>query len=249
MEKIDVKKSKMPKEMSQDLLKKMLGNILKAVGIMSYFLILNLAYSSMKLERLTGDIEVFAGVFLVAGIVLLDIAYKKDNGSTAITGIECLVLSIHSLLIMHVITLFKYDFRYYLLTSAYIFSIYYVLKDIVIYTKGRRDYLKSLSDIADIVKKEEPAKKEATKKYEEEVKEDDIKETVKKERKTKTKKVQETKNDKNKTKKKKTEKGETAKKETKVSKTKSKTTKKEEEKAPEKKKRGRPKKEEVVKND
>ena len=164
MEKMEAKKSKMPKEMSQDLLKKMFGNILKAVGIMAYFLILNLAHSTMKLERLTGDIEVFAGVFLAAGIILLEIAYKKDNGSNAITGIECLVLSIHSLLIMHVITLFKYDFRYYLLTSSYVFSIYYVLKDIVIYTKGRRDYLKSLSDIADIVKKEEPAKKEATKK-------------------------------------------------------------------------------------
>ena len=64
---------------------------------------------------------------------------------------------------MHVIKLFQYDFRFYLLTSSYVFSIYYVLKAIVLYTKGRKDYYNSLSDISEIVKKEEPIKKEAKK--------------------------------------------------------------------------------------
>lgn len=157
------KKKKLPKEISQEILKKMFGNLLRAVGIMLYFIILNLAYSTMKQERLIGDIEVFAGAFLIVGIVLLEMAYKKDNGSIAISGIECLFLSLHSLSIMHVSTLFKYDFRFYLLTSSYIFSIYYVLKAIVLYTKGRREYLKSLSDISEIVKKDEPVIKEAKK--------------------------------------------------------------------------------------
>lgn len=157
------KKKELPKEISQEILKKMFGSLLRATGIMLYFIILNLAYSAMKQERLIDDIKVFAGVFLAVGIVLLEIAYKRDNGSMAISGIECLVLSLHSLSIMHVITLFKYDFRFYLLTSSYIFSIYYVLKAIVLYTKGRREYLKSLSDISEIVKKDEPVIKEAKK--------------------------------------------------------------------------------------
>lgn len=156
-------KKKIPKEISQEILKKMFGNLLRAIGIMLYFIILNLAYSNMKQERLIGDIEVFAGAFLIGGIVLLEMAYKRDNGSIAISGIECLFLSLHSLSIMHVITLFKYDFRFYLLTSSYIFSIYYVLKAIALYTKGRREYLKSLSDISEIVKKDEPVIKEAKK--------------------------------------------------------------------------------------
>lgn len=158
-----IKKKKLPKEISQEILKKMFGNLLRAVGIMLYFIILNLAYSTMKQERLIGDIEIFAGAFLIVGIILLEMSYKKDNGSIAISGIECLLLSLHSLSIMHVITLFKYDFRFYLLTSSYIFSIYYVLKAIVLYTKGRREYLKSLSDISEIVKKDDPVIKEAKK--------------------------------------------------------------------------------------
>lgn len=157
------KAKKLPKEISQEILKKMFKDLLMAIGIMLYFIILNLAYSTIKQERLVGDIEIFAGAFLLAGIVLLEKAYKKDSGSIALTGIELLVLSLHSLSIMHVITLFKYDFRFYLLTSSYVFSIYYVLKAIFLYTKGRKDYLDSLSDISEIVKKDEPVKKEAKK--------------------------------------------------------------------------------------
>lgn len=156
-------KKKIPKEISQEILKKIFANILRAIGIMLYFIILNLAHSTMQQERLVGDIEVFAGAFLVVGIYFFERAYKKDNGYTAITGIEFLVLSLHSLSIMHVITMFHYDFRYYLLTSSYVFSIYYVLKAIILYTKEKRAYLNSLSDISEIVKKEEPIKKEAKK--------------------------------------------------------------------------------------
>ena len=145
------------------ILKKMFINLIKAVIISIYFIVLNIAYSSMKEERLVNDIKVFSAVFLAVGIFYIEKAYKKDENNYAQTGIEFLVLSLHSLSIMHVITQFKYDFRFYLLTSSYIISIYYVLKAIILYTKGRRDYLHSLSDISDIVKKDEPIKKEAKK--------------------------------------------------------------------------------------
>ncbi len=168
-----VSSRKIPKEVSQQILKKIVRNLLKAIGIMFYFIVLNLAYLNMKQERLVGDIKVFAGAFLVIGMLFLEKSYKKDDGSLAITGIEFLFLSLHSLSIMHVITLFKYDFRFYLLTSSYLFSIYYVLKAIILYTKERKEYLNSLSDISEIVKKEEPIKREAKKRKEELEEEED----------------------------------------------------------------------------
>ena len=57
----------------------------------------------------------------------------------------------------------KYNFRFYVLTFSYIFSTYYVLKCIIIYTKERRKYLESLSDISDLVKEDKPIVKEAKK--------------------------------------------------------------------------------------
>lgn len=161
-------RQKMPKEVAQNIFKKVFHQLLAAICIMLYFVVLNLAYTNMKEERLIGDIEVFAGAFLVVGIVMLERAYKHERGTYAIAGIELLLLSLHTLSIMHVITMFKYDFRLYLLTSSYIFSIYYVLKSIIIYLRERKIYLKGLSDIPEIIKKEEPSKKEATKRNVEE---------------------------------------------------------------------------------
>lgn len=169
-------KQKMPKEVSQIIFKKIFNQLLAAICIMLYFVILNLAYVNMREERLIGDIKVFAGAFLVVGIVMLEKAYRKEIGKYVVIGIELLVLSLHTLSIMHIITLLEYDFRLYLLTSSYIFSIYYVLKSIVIYVRERRIYLRGLSDISEIVKKEEPTKKEATKKVAKEEPENKTKE-------------------------------------------------------------------------
>lgn len=172
-------KHKMPKEISHKIVKKIFHNLLRAIAIMVYFAILNLAYMNMNQERLIADIKVFATVFLGIGIYILEKAYKNDSGQTAITAIEVLCLSIHSLSIMHIITFYKYDFRLYLLTSSYVIGIYYVLKTIVIYTKERKKYLSSLSDISEIVKKEEPVKKEAKKRNEKQENQEENKEDKK----------------------------------------------------------------------
>lgn len=143
-------------------MKTIFKNLLRAIVIMCYFIVLNFAYTRMNLERLVGDIKVFSSVLLILGLLALEKSYKDDNGKEALTGIELLCLSLHSLSIMHIITRYQYDFRLYLLTSSYIIAIYYVLKSIVIDTKDKRNRLKELSDISEIVK-EAPIKKEAKK--------------------------------------------------------------------------------------
>ena len=144
-------------------MKTIFKNLVRAILVMLYFITLNFAYTRMNLERLIGDIEVFSGVFLVLGLLALEKSYKEEKGSTAITAIELMALSMHSLSIMHVITMMKYDLRTYILTSSYRIGIYYVFKAIVIYKMKKRKELKELSDISEIVKEDEPIKKEAKK--------------------------------------------------------------------------------------
>lgn len=139
------------------------NNILKAIGIAGYFFVLMLAYQKMNTDRLLGDIEVFSGMFLVLGVIMLEVAYKKDSGKSVISAIELLGLAMHSLSIMHVIRFFKYDFSMYLMISAGVCLGYYVLKAIIENTLEKRKSLKQLSDISEIVK-EEPIKKEAKRK-------------------------------------------------------------------------------------
>ncbi len=161
--KIEEKNKKLPKGISQGILKNILKNLIVAIFIMAYFITLNILYMNLQENILLGTVKICATALLVAGIIIIEIAYKKDNGTLAITGIEVLILSMHSLFINHVTKVLNYDFRLYLLTSSYVFAIYYVLKAIIVYTKSRRKYLLSLSDVSDIVKKDEPTVKEAKK--------------------------------------------------------------------------------------
>ena len=161
--KIEEKNKRLPKGISQGILKNILKNLIVAIFIMAYFITLNILYMNLQENILLGTVKICATALLVAGIIIIEIAYKKDNGTLAITGIEVLILSMHSLFINHVTKVLNYDFRLYLLTSSYVFAIYYVLKTIIIYTKSRRKYLLSFSDVSDIVKKDEPTVKEAKK--------------------------------------------------------------------------------------
>ena len=158
-------------------MKKLTKDLIIAICLIAYVLILALAYTKMNMDRLSKDIEVFSGAFLVLGLLGLEKAYKRDDGKAAITAIELLVMSFYSLSIMHMVALIKCDFINYMFFSAGAIAIYYFIKEIIIFTKQKRDDLKNLSDISEIVKKDEPIKKEAKKRSKEEKIEN--KETIK----------------------------------------------------------------------
>lgn len=159
------------KEVNEKYLKEIYLNVLKAIIIVLYFFILNLAYENISSEHLELGIEIFTMIFLFISIYIFEKAYKKDNGNLAIQGIEILVLSTYTLTSRHITNKFNFEFKTYSLVASYIFAIYFILKSIVVYTKGRKEEAENLSDIREIVKKDKPLKKEATKKN----KEDSIK--------------------------------------------------------------------------
>lgn len=148
---------------SQDNLKKVFKSVLIGIGVIVYLLIIILAFERMKLERLLEDLKIFAGTFLVIGIIFLEQAYKRDDGFKAINGIEMWIISAYTLSMRHAITVLQFDIPTYIWNSVYVVAIYYVIKAFISYTYGKKQYLNSFNDIAEIVK-EEPQKKTATKK-------------------------------------------------------------------------------------
>lgn len=140
-------------------------NIAIAVVIMTYFIGINSMYYKFEKNNLLLILKVFSILILLLGIIILEIAYRKDNGKLGFNAIEVIVLAGHTLSIAHIVELQKFKFANYILTSSYIFSLYYLFKAIFTYTKEKRDYLNSLSDIKEIVTND-PVKKEATKKGE-----------------------------------------------------------------------------------
>lgn len=142
---------------------KVFENIIIAIPIMLYFIIINFAYYRIEENMLQIGLKILSMIILISSIVIFEIAYKKDSGKLAINGIEILVLAAHALSIMQVVEISKIKFTTYILISSYTFVIYYLLKASILYTIDKRKYLESLSDIKDIVNNE-PIKKEATKK-------------------------------------------------------------------------------------
>ena len=171
------------KEVDEKTMKDVYANIVKAILVIFYFLIVNLAYENVNIETLNRGIQLFTMIFLFITIFIFEISYKKDDTKLAIEGIELLVLSFITLTIDHVITKYHFELKPYALVISYVYAIYFILKGIVIYTKGRKQYADSLSDIREIVKKEEPAKKEATKKSKVDIEELNKKEENEKENK------------------------------------------------------------------
>ena len=140
-------------------------NIVIAIAIMIYFIGINSMYYKLEKNNLFLILKILSIVILFAGIIILEIAYRKDNGKLGINAIEVIALAGHTLSTAHIVGLQKFEFANYILVSSYAFSIYYLFKAVFIYTKERRDYLKSLSDIKEIVAND-PVKKTATKKGE-----------------------------------------------------------------------------------
>lgn len=95
--------------------------------------------------------NLYSLIFLVFTIILFEIAYKKDSGKLTIIGIELLFISIFSLFSQYINLKINSNIVNIVLV---LFSIYYITKIIVIYYKERNTYLKQLSDINNIVKKE-----------------------------------------------------------------------------------------------
>lgn len=173
------------KEVNEKFLKEIYLNILKAIIVVLYFFVLNVAYENISIEKIEIGIKIFAMIFLFVSIYIFEKAYKKDEGKIAIQGIEIFILALYTISTEHIVNKFNFNFKRYSLVASYIFAIYFILKCIVIYTQGRKEIAEDLSDIRQIVKKDEPVKKEATKKV---IAEDSEDKEVKKTKKIKVEK-------------------------------------------------------------
>ncbi|MBO4815706.1 MAG: hypothetical protein J5507_01970 [Clostridia bacterium] len=143
--------------------KKLFLNLTILVILVLYFCLLNFMFVHFGIEKFVEIYKQISIGILFISIIIFEIAYNKDNGTTAIIGIELLVLSIITLISINMSKKINITFLQYINFSCVIYLIYYIFKLIILYTKERRIYLKSLSDIQEIVNAE-PLKKEAKRK-------------------------------------------------------------------------------------
>lgn len=162
------KKINQLKEVDETYANKVYFCLIEAILVIAYFLIVFLVYGTLNAQYPNSIyterfLQLSTMFLLFATIYVFEKAYRKDDDSLAITGIEMLILSSCTLTMQYIAQKYKFNFQVYAIVLSYIFAIYYVFKGIVIYTKGRKKIVDGYSDIKEIVQYDEPQKKEATK--------------------------------------------------------------------------------------
>lgn len=160
-EKIE-KKKKMPQEKENKLNKNLLENILMAIAITIYFISLIFGNGRLNPTSYISLLKIYTIFLGVLSIFIFEYSYKKESTKSMYTGIEILVLSIVTMFSIYICKVQENKYIFYLALFAYIFSIYYLIKDILIYKRTKKEYLKTLTDIEEITKKEKPQKSETT---------------------------------------------------------------------------------------
>ena len=161
------KEKQSPNPLLEQNKKDLIINIITAIGIALFFLLLILAKQNIKENVFEVDFKVITMMLLGISLLIVEIAYKKDSNKLAVISIELLVLSCYVLSVPYFINLLNIEFNKYILYALSVIEVYFIFKIVIVYTIGRKNYVKSLSDIAEIVKEEEPVKKEASKKVKE----------------------------------------------------------------------------------
>ena len=80
------------KEVSEKYMKKIYLNVLKAIIIVLYFFVLNVACENVNPQYLEKGIELCTMILLFISIFIFEWAYRKDDDDLAIQGIEILIL-------------------------------------------------------------------------------------------------------------------------------------------------------------
>ena len=150
LEKINEER-KLDEETKEVIRKKVLKNFLFATGILLFFIILKLMALNLDKNINILVYKISSVILLAITLVLFEVAYKKDSDTLAITSIEMFFLSIITLLTPY--TLISRINVFTSIMGVY-FTIYYAIKNYIIYRNEKNKYLKEKNDIPQIVKKE-----------------------------------------------------------------------------------------------
>ena len=133
-EKIE-KTKKMPQDIENKLNKKLLENISMAIAIIVYFMSLIFGKERINATNYTNLLKTYTMCLGILSIIIFEFSYKKESVKSMYTGIEVLILSIVTMFSIYICKVQELKYIFYLALFAYAFSIYYLIKDILIYNK------------------------------------------------------------------------------------------------------------------
>lgn len=142
---------KLPEEIEKKLNRRVFNNIIIAIVIMVYLFFINIGSLNIETVTFIKDLKVFSMLLIILTIAIFEYSYKKDNGAICINGIETLILAIITLITPYMYVIVSKKFNLIVASISLLFGAYYVGKAIIIYKKGKKEYLKEANDISEIL--------------------------------------------------------------------------------------------------
>lgn len=146
-------KKKLPEEQLNKLNNRIFKNMLLAIAIIVYLLLLNIGSLNIETPTYIMDLKVFSLLLIATTIIIFEISYKKDSGILCIYGIEILVLAILTLGLPTLYIIQKENYGFIITGAILAFTLYYMIKSYLIYRKQKKVHVKKVSDINEIIKK------------------------------------------------------------------------------------------------
>ena len=155
MEQELTERRKLTSDVKESISFKVFVNSLLAIIVMGVFFIVNclFVFKSKTIFQLSCKIISILGI--IGTIILFEIGYRKHKSSFAISGIELLIASIFIMFIPHLYYVIAIQYVRVLIAVPIVLAIYYVFKSIFSYRLMVKQYHDSLSDVKQILEKED----------------------------------------------------------------------------------------------
>ena len=147
-------KRKLPLTLKNEIFKSIFHSLLIAVIIMAYLCIVNVLFHFLDEIKFEIAMKYFALFTIVATVVTIEVAYRRESKRTAIVGIELLLISVFSLYVPYFYLMASPFFMKLSIIVPALIAVYYVIKAILIFKSGEFKYHEDLSDVKDILKEE-----------------------------------------------------------------------------------------------
>ncbi len=146
-------KKKLPKEVKEKINSKVFENMIIAAIIMIYLVSLNLGMTNIPTDTYRTDLKVFSIILLIITIMIFEWGYKKDDESIWLHGVEVMVIGIITLYLISLYSIYYNTYGALILSIGIAYLIYYAIKIVIIQKRIEKEYIKSLNDIGEIIKK------------------------------------------------------------------------------------------------
>ena len=131
-------KSVLTKDRKKRIYSEIAKSILMAILIVLIYIEIEISYNVIKADVFIMALNIASLIGIVFTIILFEVAYKKDGGSVTFYSIEAMVISISYILLIYTYSFYKSDFKFVISIFMTISTVYYLLKSIVIFFKGKR---------------------------------------------------------------------------------------------------------------